>query len=710
MKAFNRRAGVAVLLALVIITIPILAQESGDITVVGSGIVTPLFDSLAQASSAASGVSANLSVTVTGTNNGFASLCSGAADVVTANRSINQVEASNCNGANVQYLELVLGYDVLAFIAQPDTIYAQCLTLNNLNAVFAPSSQGQIVNWNQIYSDNPDLPIALFVPQVDSPSYALLDRLINGTGLRSEAQPRTTDAEIVSAVNSTSGAIGVVKFTTALGNDPTVNVLNLEAGGAPGCVFPNAESIEAGQYPAADRLLVYVNVNSLSKPGLTEILNFASGENAPAILEAAGFIAPTTATYDQNIAKLQDPTASSVVEEELFQIPANVAGEVRLGGEAGAVGVLRNFSGGFSTLYTNVTFQYNVEGREAGFRRFCNGEIDVVASLSAPSAEQLANCNANNITPVTVNLGYQAVVLLANPQAAYAQCLNTAQLGKIWSAQSEGTVTLWSQVDPAFPTDAPLTLFAPVLRSFTAPGSPDINSIYNDLLISTTTGTAGLVRSDTALAEQERFANNPIYRTQAVGNTPNSLTYMHWADYQQALNDPAVALVGETPTFGEGTPTPQAIYYAAPVNVALSNADGSVGPCVAPTLENISSGQYPLARPVTLYVNQRALALPEVQSFLWYIFQTENLALIEDNGLAGITEESQAAFRPTLVAEFNTAQVVAAEATPEATGEATAAPEATGEATSAANPEATAQPAAESTAPAAGTPEATQGS
>lgn len=721
MKAFYRRAGVAFLLILVFCTIPLFAQDSGEISVVGSGIVTPLFESLAQASSAASGVSANLSVNVTGTNNGFASLCNGTADVVTANRRISEIEAANCSGLNIQYIELLLAHDVIAFIAPLNTTYAQCLTLNNLNAIFAPSSQGQIVNWNQLYSDNPDLPISIFVPQVDSTGYAILDSLISGTGLRSEAQARAADAEIISAVNATSGAIGVVKYTAALANDPNVNILNLEAGTQPGCVFPSADGIETGQYPAATSLYLYVNINSLSKAGLLDVLNFASGESAPAIVEAAGFIAPSTSAYDANLATLQNPVSEAAADEQLYQIPAGVAGQVRIGGAANATSMLLPFSTSFSTTYATVTFDYNVEGQDAGFRRLCNGEIDIVASNTAMTPEQLQNCQANNIVPVTFDFGYQAVVLLANPNDTYAHCLNTMQIGKIWSAESQGAVTLWNQVDPTFPANVPLTLFAPVSRSFTLPGSPDTYTIYNDLLMHITTGAISPVRADTALKDQERFANNAAYRAQAVGNTAGGLTYLSWSDYQRALENPAVALVGETVEFGEGTPTPQAIYRVQPVSVALvtggvvtstnvvspveataeATAEAAaavtpmpitVGPCVEPTIENITSGQYPLSRPVTLYVNQRSLALPEVKSFLWYSFQTENFPVFESVGIAGITEDALPNYRINLKAQFDAADVAAAEAA-EATPEATASPDSTAEATLQPEGESTAQPA-----------------
>ncbi len=78
MSSLQRRVGMLILIALVINPIMLFAQEETPITVVGSGIPAPLIQAFATSASA------NVSLNVTGTNNGFTAFCGGSADLTTA--------------------------------------------------------------------------------------------------------------------------------------------------------------------------------------------------------------------------------------------------------------------------------------------------------------------------------------------------------------------------------------------------------------------------------------------------------------------------------------------------------------------------------------------------------------------------------------------------------------------------------------------------
>src|SRR6266498_5969377 len=143
MKAFQRRVGVIVLLTLLISIGLVAAQDSTAITVAGSGIVAPIFDSL----KTASGVTVDVKSEVTGTRTGFERLCQGTTDIATSNRSISSDENVNCTSNNIDYTELLIAHNIVAFVAAPDSTYANCLKVAELNTIFAPSSQ--TANWNQ---------------------------------------------------------------------------------------------------------------------------------------------------------------------------------------------------------------------------------------------------------------------------------------------------------------------------------------------------------------------------------------------------------------------------------------------------------------------------------------------------------------------------------------------------------------------------------
>ena len=88
MKSLQRGAGIILVLALLSSFSILSAQDDTKITVVGSGIVTPVLQSLITAS----GVSITPTAKITGTNSGFEQFCQGEADVTTAARTISAAE------------------------------------------------------------------------------------------------------------------------------------------------------------------------------------------------------------------------------------------------------------------------------------------------------------------------------------------------------------------------------------------------------------------------------------------------------------------------------------------------------------------------------------------------------------------------------------------------------------------------------------------
>src|SRR5690606_35953850 len=129
-------------------------------------------------------------------------------------------------------------------------------------------------------------------------------------------------------------------------------------------------------------------------------------------------------------------------------------------------------------------------------------------------------CENNTVSPISFDLGGQAVVLVANATpdeatedaaslADYPACLTQEQVLNIWRSAPAAPET-WQAVDPSFPaTD--LILVAPTL------GFVD----YTDILLSTGSGAAQPIRED--LAETR---DDPRYRAAAVANVRGGLTYM----------------------------------------------------------------------------------------------------------------------------------------------------------------------------------------
>jgi phosphate transport system substrate-binding protein len=629
MKLFARCGGILILLALIMS--PLLAQDDPTISVVGSGIVQPLFQALADANESQT----NLNMNVTGTSTGFMQFCAGEADITTAARAMTSEESTSCNTNNQTYFELLIGQDIAAFIANPGVDFAQCLTRTQLNSIFAPSAEGQTTNWQQIFPEAPDTPLTVLIPSESTSIYTILDQVVEGDGIREDASVIADSAELFAAVSENPGTIGVARLSDVLASDQAMLTLDLNAAAVGGCQSPTPENVEDDLYPAANQLRLYINTNSLSKPGLADLLNNITTDEAAQIITEQGFIAPTSAAIQKNIDTLQAAISGEPIVQtgSEYTVPIGVTGTVNVGGAANVFDFIKAASDTFSATNSAITINTKIEGEPAGFRRLCNGEIEITTAYRDFTEKEAGNCAANNITTIPINLGNQSVVLVANAANDYLACLTTDQIATIWRAESADTVNSWNQVSADFP-ETPLMLFAP------ANGSPD-----TDLLLIEASGSGLISRADTA----ENNADS-LYRAAAIANVDGGLTYMSWQDYQSVLGNNQA-------------------------NIQLVAVDSGSG-CVTPDENTIIDGTYALTRPGQLVINKLSLAKPEVQAFAWYLMSNENFPNLESNGFIGLRFGDLDDIRANLQQAFSEAELEAiqraAEATPEATVEATA--------------------------------------
>lgn len=646
MRLLPRRGGFFILLALILSPAALFAQDDAN-TVVGSGVVAPLVQALIDANTIE-----GVEVSVTGTNAGFSRLCAGSADIALATRPISATEEANCASNGVEFLELLLGHNIVAFVTRADAETPQCLTTLELNTALAPSAQNQITNWNQLRPEYPDLSLAVAGPAADTPAYALADSVIEGVGLRADASAQANDADTLAAVAATPGTLGIVSLAAAR-TDDNVRVLEIDSGAGTGCAAPTAENVENRLYPAAERLFAYVNAASRDEPGAAALLDALTTEGAAGVIETAGFTNATDAATTRNADIVANQTTGRQFSQEVteFTLPPQLVGAVTMGGSPAAVTFLQTLSDAFTGSYPSVTVERRFLGVDEGLTRLCANDIDIAVSDQSLPDDALAECEGRNIHVETLAMGNEAAVLVANAASDYLACLTTDEIATIWRAQSAEQVTAWNQVNSEFP-DAHMFLFAPEEGA----------SSTTDLMMIATTGVATPLRLDVTETN-----NDPLYRAAATANVEGALTYMSWPEYQQVLGNNQA-------------------------NITLVSVDAGDG-CVEPSLATITDGSYALTRPFTLLINQLALTRPEVQGFLWTALSDANYGALQDAGFVGLEFGDLPGARAALQALFAQAAAQAASAP-----EATPAPEVTAEATV----EATAEATADATAEAAG--------
>lgn len=231
----------------------------------------------------------------------------------------------------------------------------------------------------------------------------------------------------------------------------------------------------------------------------------------------------------------------------------------------------------FAAVAPDVQLEVSISGTGGGFERFCNGETDLQDASRRIKDEEAAKCAANGVNYFVLEVAYDGIAVVVNPDNDFVSCLTVDQLKQMW--KPENPATNWNQIDPSFP-DQPISLYGPGTSSGTF-----------DYFTGKIVGEEGSSTTDYLPSEDD----NQL--VEGVAGDRNALGYFGLAYYEQ--NQERLKLVG---------------------------IDGGNG-CVEPTVDTVRDLSYsPLSRPLFVYVNADSVQRPEVQEFLkFYIASAREL-------------------------------------------------------------------------------------
>jgi len=278
-------------------------QLSGRIQVDGSSTVGPLTSAAAELyREVQPGV--NVTVGISGTGGGFERFCRGETDISNASRAIDEEEAALCAEAGVEFTELQVAIDALTVVVNPENDWVDCLTVEQLNAIWEPGSQ--ITNWSEVPGgDYPDVALPLAGPGTDSGTFDYFTDEVNGEegASRTDYTPSEDDNVIVQAVSGDPGGLGYFGFTYYEENQDTLKAVEID--GENGCVAPSADAARSGDYsPLARPLFIYVKNESLVRPEVDSFVGYFL-ENIEEIAGAALFIPPSDEQKAEAIATFE---------------------------------------------------------------------------------------------------------------------------------------------------------------------------------------------------------------------------------------------------------------------------------------------------------------------------------------------------------------------------------------------------------------------
>ena len=271
-----------------------LGSLEGRVNIDGSSTVFPVTQAMAEEFSLVA-PKVQVPVGVSGTGGGFEKFCAGETDISDASRPIGEEEAAACAAAGIEFIELPVAYDGLSVVVNPANDWVDCLTVEQLHTIWAPESEGQITNWNQVDPSFPDEPLVLYGPGTDSGTYDYFTSVINDEegASRGDFTGSEDDNVLVQGVASETGALGFFGYAYYEENQDALKLVTIDDGDAENgevCVAPSPETINEGTYqPLSRPLFIYVSTAAAERPEVAGFVDFFLNEG-PAIVPEIGYV------------------------------------------------------------------------------------------------------------------------------------------------------------------------------------------------------------------------------------------------------------------------------------------------------------------------------------------------------------------------------------------------------------------------------------
>lgn len=269
------------------------AGLAGEILIDGSSTVYPIAEAMSEEFLTANPDVA-LTVGVSGSGGGFKKFCAGETDISNASRPIKDEEVAACEEAGIEFIEVPVAFDGLTVVTNQDNDWAQCLTVEQLNTMWAPEAEGQVDNWNQVDASFPDQALGLYGPGTDSGTFDYFTDEVNGEegASRGDYTASEDDNVIVNGVTGDGGALGYFGYAYFEENSDSLKAIEIE-NEAGECVGPSTETIADGSYnPMSRPLFFYVKKEAYdTKPEVKGFVDFMLDPDNSILIAESGYVA-----------------------------------------------------------------------------------------------------------------------------------------------------------------------------------------------------------------------------------------------------------------------------------------------------------------------------------------------------------------------------------------------------------------------------------
>jgi phosphate transport system substrate-binding protein len=276
----------------------------------------------------------------------------------------------------------------------------------------------------------------------------------------------------------------------------------------------------------------------------------------------------------------------------------------------------------FQNLNPAVEYTVDGPGTGDGFALFCNGETDISDASRKIKDEEATACADKGIHYVELKVGIDGISVMTSPANDAVSCLSFLDLYALLGPESQGFAK-WSDANGLAGELASLEGFG------------DSHAPYPDARLQVTAPGEESGTYDTFI----EFAIAKIAKERE----------------QDAVTRPDYTPSGDDNVIIEGISGSDSSLGWVGFAFADENAstvkslevDGGNG-CVAPSPETIASGEYPMARPLFIYVNtDKEAANPAISAFVDYYLSDAGIAAVTEADYIALTADELASTRST---------------------------------------------------------------
>jgi phosphate transport system substrate-binding protein len=316
-------------------------------------------------------------------------------------------------------------------------------------------------------------------------------------------------------------------------------------------------------------------------------------EEEPTTTEAPETTATTAATT-------APPTETTEGETEL-------SGSIAVSGSSTVEPITALVAEAFNGANPGVGITVEGPGTGDGFARFCAGETDISDASRPISEEETANCESAGIEWVELHIATDGIAVITSTENDAVTCLNFGDLYALVGPESEGFGN-WNDADAlaaevggngGFPA-APLVVTAPGEESGT----------YDTFVEFALEDIAEERGADAAMRADYQASANDNVIVDNIGANPTSLGFVGFAFYEENTD--------------------------VLKSIDLDGGDG----CVAANGDTIAAFDYPMSRPLFIYVSLNKLAeSPALGAFVDFYLSDEGIANVSTAGYVQLPAE-----------------------------------------------------------------------